>query len=298
MKEHQTNLDRAIQFFLSNKSELEQLKQLTGLQEFKDTIHQILSAQKRFIIARSRGRNIQPSTFHMCFLGNPGTGKTEMSKLTAQILYRAGIVSKDTLTVAGRSSLVGDHVGETALKTKALLKKASGGVLLIDEAYALMDDRSNSYGDEAINTLVEELEKYRGNLVMILAGYPDKMAHLLDTNPGLQSRIPFTVHFPNYTTNQLCSIAEKMAEEDGYYFREDVSEKLTEILNNARKDPSFGNARYVRSLIEKAEATKSDRVDLTKLMTLSDDELFQLTPTEFQNLSSVRACAPQKKIGF
>lgn len=298
MKEQQTNLDRAIQFFLSNQSELDQVNQLIGLQEFKDTIHQMLSAQKRLIIARSRGRNIRPSTFHMCFLGNPGTGKTEMSKLTAKILYRAGIVSKDTLTVAGRSSLVGDHVGETALKTKALLKKASGGVLLIDEAYSLMDDRSNSYGDEAINTLVEEMEKYRDDLVIIFAGYPDRMQEFLNTNPGLQSRIPFTVHFPNYTTNQLCSIAKKMAEEDGYYLREDVSEKLTEILNNAMKDPHFGNARYVRNLIEKAEAIKSDRVDLAKLMVLSDDELFQLTPTEFQHFSSVRAYAPQKKIGF
>ncbi len=298
MKDNNANLDRAVRFFMSENSELAHLDHIVGLRELKDTLHHILCAQKRRIIAQSRGKTVRPAVFHMCFLGNPGTGKTEMSKHVAKILYQAGIVNKDTLAVAGRSALVGDHVGETALKTKALLKKADGGVLLIDEAYALMDDRSNSYGDEAINTLVEEMENHLGDLVIIFVGYPEKMMQFLEINPGLQSRIPFTVHFPNYTAEELCRIAKSMAEEDGYYFRDDVFEKLTIILNDAMNDPNFGNARYVRSLVENAEAKKSDRVDLAKLMNMSDDELFQLTPREFHALPTVRSRVPKKNIGF
>lgn len=298
MKEKQMDLDRAVHFLLSGKREVDELDRLIGLQEFKSAMRQVLSAQKRVIIAYSRGLDVRPAAFHMCFLGNPGTGKTEMSRMAAKIMYNAGVVSEEKLLIAGRSDLIGEHVGETALKTKSLLKRASGGVLLIDEAYALLDDRQGSFGDEAINTLVDEMEKHRSELVIIFAGYPDPMKRLLSNNPGLQSRIPYIVHFPDYTEEQLYKIAEKFAKEDGYYFRQDVRAHLHGIFRRAMKENDFGNARYVRNLLEKAEAAKADKVDLMQLMTLSDDDLFQLTPEEFSGLSSVRECVTETRIGF
>lgn len=298
MKDSQLNMNRAIQFAVNSKQELENLDSIVGMEDYKIAMRQVIATQKRMIIAHSKGRSVRSPSFHMCFLGNPGTGKTSVSHKTADILYRAGIVDCDKLLVAGRSDLVGEHVGETAIKTKKLLKRASGGVLLIDEAYALMDDREGSYGDEAINTLVEEMESCRDNLVIIFAGYPNRMKHFLANNPGLQSRIPYTIHFQDYTSDQLCNIAEKFAEEDGYYFHPSVREKLVSIFDIAKKDPEFGNARYARNVIEKAESMKNDRIDIMDILKLSDDDLFQLTPEDFASIITVKEFASEKKIGF
>lgn len=298
MTEQKKDIDRMVAFALSAQQEMEKLEHLTGLSEFKKTMKAIMSAQKQQIIACSRGRTAHDPSFHMCFLGNPGTGKTKMARYAADILYRAGLVSTDKFIVAGRSDLVGDHVGETAIKTKRLLARASGGVLFIDEAYSLMDDRDESFGDEAINTLVDEMDNRRGNLVIILAGYPNRMNQLLTKNPGLQSRVPFTVHFDDYTEDQLYDIAEEFAAQDGYYFREDVRDKLTVIFRNAMKDCEFGNARYVRNLVERAEAAKADQIDLMEIMSLSDDQLFQLTPSEFSSIALVKDYAEERRIGF
>ena len=298
MKDSQLNMNRAIQFAVNSKQELENLDSIVGMEDYKIAMRQVIATQKRMIIAHSKGRSVRFPSFHMCFLGNPGTGKTSVSHKTADILYRAGIVDSKRLVVAGRSDLVGEHVGETAIKTKKLLKKASGGVLLIDEAYALMDDREGSYGDEAINTLVEEMESCRDNLVIIFAGYPNRMKHFLANNPGLQSRIPYTVHFQDYTSEQLYNIAVKFAEEDGYYFHPTVREKLISIFDIAKKDPEFGNARYARNVIEKAESMKSDRIDIMDVLKLSDDDLFQLTPEDFTSIAVAKDYSAEKKIGF
>lgn len=298
MAQTQEKLDRMVQFAASEKQEMEKLNNLIGLEEFKKAMRRVVAAQKRQIIACSRGREIRPASFHMCFLGNPGTGKTEMSRYAAKLLYKSGAVSTDKFLIADRSHLVGEHVGETAIKTKALLKKASGGVLLIDEAYALTEDREGSYGDEAINTLVEEMESCRGDLVIIFAGYPDRMKRLLSSNPGLQSRIPYTVHFQDYSVDQLFAIAEKFAADDGFYFRDDVHEKLNSIFSVAMKAPEFGNARYVRNLIEQAETDKIGKIDIMELKNLTDDEIFQLTADDFVPLAGVNQYVPERKIGF
>lgn len=298
MKENRMDMNRAIQFAINSKQELAKLDSMIGMEAYKETMKQIVATQKRMIIAGTKGREVRSPALHMCFLGNPGTGKTSVSHKTAELLYRAGLTESEKLTVAGRSDLVGEHVGETAIKTKKLLKKASGGVLLIDEAYALMDERHGSYGDEAINTLVEEMDNCRGQLVIIFAGYPDRMKHFLENNPGLQSRVPYTVFFQDYSSDQLYRIAKKFAEEDGYYFHPAVREKLLSLFDVAKTDPEFGNARYVRNLVEKAEAIKSDRIDIMDIMKLSDEELFQLTPEDFASLAMVRDFAPEKKIGF
>ena len=298
MTENQMDMNRAVRFAVNSTKELEKLDALIGMEDYKTTMRQIVAAQKRMIIARSKGRTLRAPSFHMCFLGNPGTGKTSAGHKTAELLYRAGIVNSEKLTVVGRSDLVAEYVGQTAVKTKKLLKEAAGGVLLIDEAYALMDDRGGSFGDEAINTLVEEMDTCRDNLVIIFAGYPDRMKQFLANNPGLQSRIPYTVHFRDYSTDQLFSIAESFAEEDGYYFHPDVRDTLISIFNTAKKDPEFGNARYVRNLVEKAEAIKSDRIDILDIVKLSEDELFQLMPEDFASIVTVKDLVAEKKIGF
>ena len=298
MKDYQMDMNRATQFAVNSSQELASLDSMIGMENYKHMIRQIIATQKRMIIAYSKGRTVRPPSFHMCFLGNPGTGKTSISHKTADILYRAGIVDNNKPLVVGRSDLVGEHVGETAIKTNKLLKKAAGGVLLIDEAYALMDDREYSYGDEAINTLVEEMESCRDKLVIIFAGYPDKMKYFLANNPGLQSRIPYTVHFQDYSSNQLVDIAEKFAEEDGYYFHPSVRETLISIFNIAKKDPEFGNARYARNIIERAESMKSEHINIMDILKLSDDELFQLTPADFESIITAKEIAPEKKMGF
>ena len=298
MKENQTKMDRAIQFALNIQQEYDKLNSMVGMEEFKAAMQQIFGAQKRMVIAQSKGHRIRPASFHMCFLGNPGTGKTSACHEVADLLYRAGIVDSSKLMVAGRSDLVGQYFGSTAIKTRQLLDKASGGVLLIDEAYSLLDDRRGSYGDEAINTLVEEMDKRRDSLVIIFAGYNDRMTEFLANNPGLQSRIPYTVHFKDYSADQLCTIAEKFAKEDGFYFHPDVREKLTSIFNTAKQDPCFGNARYARNLVEKAESAKCDRVNIMDLAALSDDDLFRLTPEDFESLAVAREVIVEKKIGF
>lgn len=298
MNDYQINMERAFQFAINCKQEEEALDSLIGMEDYKRTMRQVIGAQKRTIIAQSRGRNVRLPSFHMCFIGNPGTGKTSASHKTAEFLYRAGIVGSDKLMVAGRSDLVGEHVGETALKTKKLLKTAVGSVLLIDEAYSLLDDRDGSYGDEAINTLVDEMEKYRGKLVIIFAGYPDKMRKFLSNNPGLRSRIPYTVYFRDYTTEQLYDIAEKTAKEDGYFFHQDVRKKLISIISIAKKDPEFGNARYVCNIVEKAEIWKSDQINILDLPTLSDKELFQLTSEDFSSITTVKEYGEERQIGF
>lgn len=298
MEKNRLDMDRAIQFAINSKQELEHLDTMIGLEDYKKVMRRIIAAQKRMIISHSKGRPVRSPSFHMCFLGNPGTGKTSISHKTADILYRAGIVDNSKLMVAGRSDLVGEHVGETAIKTKKLLQKASGGVLLIDEAYALMDDREGSFGDEAINTLVEEMENCRDKLVIIFAGYPQRMKRFLANNPGLQSRIPYTVHFQDYTSDELYNIARKFAEEDGYYFHPNVREKLISIFDRAKKEPEFGNARYARNIIEQAESVKSDPIDIMDLRKLSDDDLFQLTAQNFTPLVTAGDYAAEKKIGF
>lgn len=298
MKQMQQDFERMVRCVTAGRQELDKLEQLIGLEDFKKAMRRVWSAQKRQIIAFSKGRKLRPASFHMCFLGNPGTGKTEMSRYAAKFFYEVGVVEQDKLLIAGRSDLVSDHVGGTAKKTKALLRRAEGGVLLIDEAYSLMDDRGGSYGDEAINTLVEELDNCRGRLVVILAGYPDRMRAFLASNPGLQSRIPYTVHFSDYSPDELYAIAEKFAEEDGFYFRNDVRQRLDEIFGQAGKDPEFGNARYVRNLIEQAEAVKLENVDIFQLPSLTDEELFQLTPGNFAPMTVVKEYAAERRIGF
>ena len=293
-----SKFNRMLRFERSGGKALQELDSLTGLKEFKETMNLIVKGQKRQVVSMMRQKPLREISNNMCFLGNPGTGKTAMSRRAASLLYQCGAISRGELLIAGRGDLVGEHVGETALKTKALLQKAKGAVLLIDEAYALVDDRDGSFGDEAISTLVEYMDREREQLTIIFAGYPEKMERFLEINPGLRSRIPHMIHLPDYSEEELYSIAEKFAQEDGYWFAEDVKEKMVEHLCAAKQAPEFGNARYVRNLVDRAELEKARKIDLSKLMELPDEEVFRLEAADFIPLQAAAKYTRQKRIGF
>lgn len=298
MKTNEDNMNRAIRFACNANKELAQLDELIGMESYKKAMREMIGLQKRTVIAHIRGHAVRVPSYNMCFLGNPGTGKTSIGETTADIFYRAGIVNSSKPIVVGRSDLVGEHVGETALKTKQVLAGGIGHVVLIDEAYALMDDRDGSFGDEAINTLVEVMENCRGKQVLIFAGYWHKMQTFLDRNPGLRSRIPFMVHFEDYSSEQLYRIAEKFANEDKFSFHPDVRRKLISIFDDARKSTAeFGNARYARNLIERAESRRYDCIDFCDLLDISDLEMIQLMPEDFEPIETASP-APVRKIGF
>jgi AAA+ superfamily predicted ATPase len=235
-----------------------ELEALIGLRETKALVKDILNiaaVQKRFAKdAPNRSRSL-----HMIFTGNPGSAKTTVARLVARVFKENGILPTGDLVEVGRADLVAQYVGWTAMKVKEAFKRAEGSVLFIDEAYALVDG-SNSFGDEAINTIVQEMENRRDDTVVILAGYPDKMEGFLKKNPGLRSRISFHVDFPDYAPEELYAILEMMAEKSGLSFGEGVRERVMPILTKAAAVPEFGNGRYARNLLEKAQMRQASRI--------------------------------------
>ena len=197
---------------------------------------------------------------HMVFTGNPGTAKTSVARLFARILRENKILSEGHLVELGRSDLVAKFVGWTADTVKKAFSRAKGGVLFIDEAYSLVDDRDGSFGDEAINTIVQEMENKRDEVVVIFAGYPKKMEKFLDKNPGLRSRIAFHVPFDDYSTDELCDIAKLMAKKQDLNLTDDALEKMQEVFAVAREDEEFGNGRFVRNILEDARMAQASRL--------------------------------------
>ena len=204
----------------------------------------------------------------MVFTGNPGTAKTTVARLFAEMLKDEKIFGTGNFVEAGRADLIGMFVGETALKVKAKFQEAQGGVLFIDEAYSLCDGYSKGYGDEAINTIVQEMENHRDEVIVVFAGYPEPMKEFLDRNPGMKSRIAFNVEFEDYNTDELCSITKLMLNRKQMKITDAASNKLLENYELARKNKDYGNGRYVRKIIEEAEMNLAQR-----LMGLDESEL-------------------------
>ena len=210
---------------------------------------------------------------HMVFTGNPGTAKTSVARLFARIMRENGMLSKGHLVEVGRGDLVGKYVGWTAQIVQRKFKEASGGVLFIDEAYALADRRSGSFGEEAINTIVQEMENRREELVVIFAGYPDEMERFLKSNPGLRSRIAFHVPFSDYGTEELCRIAKYQASKMELRLTDDAVEKLAGVFDLAKGSVDFGNGRFVRNVIEKARMAQASRLVSGDVENLSRKEI-------------------------
>lgn len=222
----------------------QQLENLIGLDSVKTSIRKI----KAYALANKDSSDLN---LHMCFMGNPGTGKTEAARIIAGILHENGLLRTSKVIETDRSGLVAGYVGQTALKTTEKINEAMGGVLFIDEAYSLVQGGTGGdYGHEAVSTLIKAMEDYRGKFCVILAGYKNPMQEMLATNQGFQSRIQFTIDFPNYDRKELGQIAEFMLKSKGYCASDAARDRMLDITDHTRKDPNFANAREMRNIIE------------------------------------------------
>lgn len=228
---------------------LAELDDLVGLTDVKAEIHRQAAVLRVEGLRAEAGLEGLTITRHLIFNGNPGTGKTTVARLVAGIYRALGLLSKGQLVEVDRSELVAGYLGQTAMKTADIVKSAIGGVLFIDEAYSLAGDQ---YGQEAIDTLVKEMEDHRGDLVVVVAGYPLPMAVFIGQNPGLESRFRTEINFPDYTDDELVSIFEVMASGAQYDAGDGVQDRLRGLLAQVQRGPSFGNARYVRNVLEAA----------------------------------------------
>ena len=237
----------------------DKLQAMVGLKEVKEVIDRIIVSHKMQKVRKEMGLKQENFSYHMLFTGNPGSAKTTVARLLAEILEEEGILSTGDFVECGRSDLVGKYVGWTAKQVKSKFREAEGGVLFIDEAYALVDDE-NSFGDEAINTIVQEMENSRDDVIVIFAGYPEKMLDFLDKNEGLRSRIAFHIDFPDYNAEEMTDILKLMAEEKGYHIDTAIEKKCMDIFTDACSQPEFGNGRYVRNILEQAIMKQSVRI--------------------------------------
>ena len=256
--------------------------ELVGLAPVKTRIAEIAAL---LLVDRVRARygiTAPQPTLHMCFTGNPGTGKTTVALRMADLLHKLGYLRRGHLVSVTRDDLVGEYIGHTAPKTKEVIKRAMGGVLFIDEAYYLYKvENERDYGSEAIEILLQVMENNRDDLVVIFAGYADKMDQFFSANPGMQSRVAHHITFPDYTVNELEQIAALMAEQLGYSLSAGGRDALREYLNRRIDQPWFANARSVRNAMERARlrharrlvADVDSRVDLVALTTIEAADL-------------------------
>jgi len=258
--------------------ELDSLVGLTKVKQLVKEIHAFAEIQKR---RKKEDLLTDPLVLHMIFKGSPGTGKTTVARLIGKMFKEMEILQKGHLIEVERADLVGEYIGHTAQKTRDQIKKALGGILFIDEAYSLARGGEKDFGKEAIDTLVKAMEDYKDNLIVILAGYKDEMDWFLRTNPGLRSRFPIQIEFPDYTLEELLQIAIIMVEKRQYKFTKEAIEKLEKILLESKKSiyyDKLGNARLVRNLIEKA--IRKQALRLINQKNISKEDLIYIKPED------------------
>ncbi len=275
----------------------DELQEMIGLTEAKSVIGKALDYYKLQRMYKDMGVKQDRPSMHMVFTGNPGTAKTTTARLFAQIMKENGLLSKGHLVEVGRSDLVAKYVGWTAKTVQEKFKAAMGGVLFIDEAYSLADDRGGSFGDEAINTIVQEMENRREDLVVIFAGYPDEMETFLEKNPGLRSRIAFHVPFADYSADELCDIAKLIGKQKGVSFSEGAKQKLFTVFEAARLQPDFGNGRCARNLIEQAKMNMASRILTMDAGKVTKQTLTRIEETDI-DLPEVKIPTLRRVIGF
>lgn len=226
---------------------------LVGMDSIKDSIKQIYAIERINFERKKHNLKASKQVYHMLFNGNPGTGKTTIARKLASIFYELGVLPKNQIVEVDRSQLVGEFIGQTAQKTRAIIKKSIGGVLFIDEAYSLARGGEKDFGKEAIDTLVKYMEDYSSQFVLILAGYPREMDYFLSLNPGLQSRFPFHFSFPDFTDRELLNIARIFLKDRDYQLTNKAELQLkNQIAKEKENNGNFSNGRYIRNVIEKA----------------------------------------------
>ena len=252
-------------------------RELIGLKPLKARVRDIASL---LLIERARaqlGLVAGSPSLHMSFTGNPGTGKTTVALRMAQILHRLGYVRKPQVTAVTRDDLVGQYIGHTAPKTKEVLKKAVGGVLFIDEAYYLYrPENERDYGQEAIEILLQVMENQRADLVVILAGYRERMEVFFRSNPGLSSRIAHHLDFPDYAADELEAIAQRMLDSMQYRLSDSGLQALRDYIPLRMKQPHFANARSIRNALDRARLRQANRLFAQAGRALSRDELMTI----------------------
>jgi len=266
---------------------------LIGLVPVKKRIREIAALLLIDKLRKNVGLTAGNPGLHMSFTGSPGTGKTTVALKMADILYKLGYIRKGQLLTVTRDDLVGQYIGHTAPKTKEVLKKAMGGVLFIDEAYYLYKpDNERDYGSEAIEILLQVMENQRNDLVVILAGYKERMDIFYQSNPGLASRIANHIHFPDYSADELLKIAENMLAEQQYKITAEGKSVLLEYIKLRAKQPLFANARSIKNAIDRARMRQANRIfesnleiELTKsdLVTLDTKDFLQSRVFNFLN---------------
>lgn len=249
-------------------------RDLVGLAPVKARIRDIAALLVIDKLRINLGLTSEAPSLHMSFTGNPGTGKTTVAMRMAQILHRLGYVRKGHLVAVTRDDLVGQYIGHTAPKTKEVLKKAMGGVLFIDEAYYLYrPENERDYGQEAIEILLQVMENQRDDLVVILAGYKDRMDTFFQSNPGMSSRIAHHLDFPDYEVGELMQIAQKMLQGQNYRFGPGAAEAFQKYLDLRIQQPHFANARSVRNALDRARLRQASRLFADRERELSRDDL-------------------------
>ena len=251
--------------------------ELVGLAPVKARVRDIAALLVIDKLRTGLGLPSEPPSLHMCFSGNPGTGKTTVALRMAQILHRLGYVRKGHMVAVTRDDLVGQYIGHTAPKTREVLKKAMGGVLFIDEAYYLYrPENERDYGQEAIEILLQVMENHRDDLVVILAGYEDRMNTFFQSNPGMRSRIAHHLTFPDYSAGELMQISRKMLAEQNYRFSPEAAGAFERYLGLRLEQPHFANARSVRNALDRARLRQASRLFSQPHRELTAEELTTL----------------------
>jgi probable Rubsico expression protein CbbX len=258
-------------------------RDLVGLAPVKQRIRDIAALLVIDKLRAGHGLVAQSPSLHMSFTGNPGTGKTTVAMRMAEILHRLGYVRKGHLVAVTRDDLVGQYIGHTAPKTKEVLKRSMGGVLFIDEAYYLYrPENERDYGQEAIEILLQVMENQRDDLVVIFAGYKDRMHTFFKSNPGLSSRIAHHIDFPDYAGDELLQIADRMLTGMNYRFDADARGAFAEYLQRRIEQPHFANARSVRNALDRARLRQASRLFAERARALSRDDLTTLTEADIR----------------
>ena len=253
-----------------------ELDSYIGLQTVKEEVHNLINMASVYQLRRQHGLPTTDMSLHLVFTGNPGTGKTMMARMMARIYRSLDILSKGQLVEVDRSGLVAGYVGQTAIKTQKVIQKALGGVLFIDEAYALNGKSENDFGQEAIDTILKAMEDHRDDLVVIVAGYTDLMDKFIHSNPGLESRFNRFLLFEDYTPDEMLDIFKMQCKKGCYQLSDGVEELVRDYITEENGDPeTFGNARGVRNIFEHILVAQNNR--LAAMETVTKEDLMTLT---------------------